>query len=250
MHVVETQAAAFDKLARRYDALWSDTAIGRGQRSAVWSRIDPLFKKGDFVLDAGCGTGVDALHLQSRGVAVYGIDSSPGMVEVARSRGIDAHCCPIERLQYFDLRVDGVLSNFGALNCVESLPSVAASFARLVRGGGSLALCFLSPICLWEICFYLLRAKPARAFRRWKGRSESSIGTTVFYPSGAAIVSAFEKWFRLRNFYGIGLSVPPSYVNVLTRWEIEQLSLLDRRLAHRPVLRSLADHRLYIFERI
>ncbi|MFZ0589266.1 MAG: class I SAM-dependent methyltransferase [Bryobacteraceae bacterium] len=242
--------APFDKIARQYDALWSDTPIGRAQRSAVWSRIDPLFNKGDFVLDAGCGTGIDALHLKSRGVSVYGIDSSPEMVEVARSRGVDAHCCPIERLEYFDLRLDGVLSNFGALNCVELLGPVASSLARMVRPGGHLALCFLGDVCLWEICFHLSYAKPGKAFRRLRGRADSSIGTDVFYPSRAEIVSAFDGPFRLVNFYGIGLSVPPSYVKVLTHWEVEQLSLLDQQLAHRPVLRSLADHRLYIFERV
>ncbi len=242
--------APFDKIARQYDALWSDTSIGRAQRSAVWSRIDPLFKKGDFVLDAGCGTGIDALHLKSRGVSVYGIDSSPEMVEVARNRGVNAHCCPIERLEYFDLRLDGVLSNFGALNCVESLAPVASSLARMVRPAGHLALCFLGDVCLWEICFHLLHAKPGKAFRRLRGRADSSIGTDVFYPARAAIVDAFKGSFRLVNFCGIGLSVPPSYVKALTHWEVEQLSLLDQRLAHRPVLRSLADHRLYIFERI
>jgi ubiquinone/menaquinone biosynthesis C-methylase UbiE len=241
--------AAFDKIASRYDALWSDTAVGKAQRSAVWSRIDPLFEKGDFVLDLGCGTGVDALYLRSRGVAVYGIDSSPQMVEVARRRGVEAHCCPIERLQYFDLRLDGVLSNFGALNCLESLASIAGPLARMVRSGGHLALCFLNHVCLWEIAFYLFHTKPGKAFRRLRGRADSSIGASVFYPSGSDIVSAFQTDFRLLKSYGIGLSVPPSYVKGLTHWEIEQLSALDRRLAHKPVLRSLADHRLYIFER-
>lgn len=242
--------AAFDKVASRYDSVWSNTPVGKAQRSAVWRRVDPLFKPGDFVLDLGCGTGVDALHLQARGVSVYGFDSSPQMVEVARRRGVQANCCPIERLQYFDLRLDGAISNFGALNCVVSLASIAGPLARMVRPGGYLALCFMNPVCLWEIAFYLLHAKPGKAFRRLRGRADSSLGARVFYPSGTAIISAFRTGFRLLSSCGIGLTVPPSYVTALTHWEVEQLSALDRRLAHKPVLRSLADHRLYIFERI
>jgi ubiquinone/menaquinone biosynthesis C-methylase UbiE len=242
--------AAFDKIAYRYDAVWSDTPVGKAQRSAVWKQVDTLFQPGDFVLDLGCGTGVDALHLQSRGVSVYGIDSSPRMVDIARTRGIEAHCYPIEGLPYLDLRLDGALSNFGALNCVASLSSVANSLARMVRSGGHLALCFMSPVCVWEIAFYLLHARPRKAFRRLRGRSASSMGASVFYPSGAAIVSAFQSNFRLLAFSGIGVSVPPSYVTALTHWETERLSDLDQRLTHKPVLRSLADHRLYIFERI
>ncbi len=240
----------FDKIASEYDALWSDTPIGIAQRSAVWNRVDPLFKKGDFVLDLGCGTGVDALHLQKSGVSVYGIDSSPEMVEVARRRGVTADCCPIEHMQYFDMRLDGVLSNFGALNCLESLTGIAGSLARMVRPGGRLALCFLGRVCLWETVFYLLRGQPGKAFRRFLGRASSPIGAAVRYPSRAAIASAFKPRFQLLGVYGIGFSVPPSYIKLLTQWEVEQATALDRRLAHKPGLRSLSDHQLYIFERV
>jgi ubiquinone/menaquinone biosynthesis C-methylase UbiE len=242
--------AAFDKIAAQYDTIWSDTPVGIAQRSAVWRWIDPLFDEGDFVLDLGCGTGLDALHLESRGVSVYGIDSSSRMVDIAKRRGIHAYCCPIEQLQYVDLKLDGVISNFGALNCLPSLTGVAGALARMVRSGGYLALCFMNRVCLWESAFYLSRAKPTKAFRRFYGRAGSSIGAQVFYPSSRDIVSAFATRFRLLNLYGIGFFVPPSYVTFLTGWEVEQLSTLDRRLAHKPVLRSLADHRLYIFERI
>jgi SAM-dependent methyltransferase len=242
--------APFDKIAPKYDRLWSDTPLGKAQRSAVWRWIDPLFKQGDFVLDLGCGTGVDALHLQSRGVSVYGIDSSSRMVELARGRGIVADCWPIEHLPDLDLNLDGVISNFGALNCLPSLIGVAAALGRMVRSGGYLALCFLSHICLWESAFYLLHAKPGKAVRRLQRLTDSSLGARVFYPSCRTIVSAFQANFRLLNFYGIGLTVPPSYVKFLTGWEVDQLSALDWRLAHKPVLRCLADHRLYIFNRI
>jgi ubiquinone/menaquinone biosynthesis C-methylase UbiE len=244
------QEAAFDKLASRYDAIWSDTAVGRAQRSAVWERIDPLFKKGDFVLDLGCGTGVDAVHLQSRGVWVYGMDSSSGMVEIARQRGIDADCCPIEHLPHISMHVDGVISNFGALNCVPSLTPIADSLGRIVRRGGRIALCFISPFCLWELAFYLSRGNVDKAFRRLKGLTHSSLGTTVFYPSGATIVSTFRRQFRLLDFYGIGISVPPSYVTFFSDGSVDKLSALDRRLADKPICRSLADHRLFVFERI
>jgi ubiquinone/menaquinone biosynthesis C-methylase UbiE len=245
-----TQEAVFDKIASRYDAVWSDTPVGRAQRFAVRSRIDPLFKRGDLVLDLGCGTGVDALHLQSRGVVVQGIDSSPRMVEIASRRGIAVDCCPIERLKHFDMQLDGVLSNFGALNCLASLATAANSLGRMVRAGGHLALCFMSRVCLWEIAFYLLHGEPRKAFRRLGGRAKSSIGAGVFYHSRRVIVSAFQRDFRLLGSFGIGLFVPPSYVKSLSGRTIEQLSGLDRKLAHKPALRSLADHCLYIFERI
>jgi len=246
--MVSLQATGFDKIASRYDALWSDTAVGKAQRFAVWSRVDRLFNKGDFVLDLGCGTGLDALHFKSRGVCVYGVDSSPKMVEIARRRGIEASCCAIQHIQYSDALADGVISNFGALNCLDSLGSIAASLGRMVGSGGHLALCFLSKVCVWEIAYYLFSGKLGKAFRRLRASADSSIGK-VFYPSSAEITSAFRGDFRLIESCGIGLCVPPSYVKFLTGWEVEKLSLVDQHLMHMPVLRALADHRLYIFER-
>ena len=217
---------------------------------AVWRWIDPLFKEGDFVLDLGCGTGVDAQHLESRGISVYGIDSSSRMVEAARRRGIRADCCPIEQLQHIGLKLDGAISNFGALNCLPSLTEVAGALARMVRPGGYLALCFMGHFCLWESILYLCQGKTDKAFRRLHRSAGSSLGVRVFYHSSREIVSAFKSKFRLLDFHGIGFFVPPSYVPFFTSWEVEQLGALDRCLAHRPVFRSLADHRLYIFERI
>lgn len=241
--------APFDKIASQYDMLWSDTPVGTAQRSAVWTRIDRLFHEGDSVLDLGCGTGVDAVHFKSRGVSVYGIDSSPRMVEIARSRGIHADCWPIERLQYFDMRLDGVVSNFGALNCVASLTSIAVALGRSVRQGGHLALCCINAVCPWEIGFYLLHCNPGSAFRRLPRHAKSSIGAPVFYHSSAAIVSAFRNDFELLKISGIGLFVPPSYVTSLTDRQIQRLAAFDARLADKPVLHSLADHCLYIFKR-
>ena len=71
----------FDVLAPSYNALWTDTPRGREQRAAVWREIDGLFHEGDRVLDLGCGTGDDALHLMGLGVEVLGIDAAPKMVE-------------------------------------------------------------------------------------------------------------------------------------------------------------------------
>lgn len=240
---------AFDKIATQYDAAWSETPIGRAQRSAVWRWIDPLFKEGDLVLDLGCGTGVDAQHLESRGVSVYGIDSSLRMVEAARRRGIRADCCPIEQLHHIGLKLDGVISNFGALNCLPSLKDLASVLAGMVRPGGHLALCFVGRVCLWESIFYLFHGKSHKAFRRLHASAGSSLGVRVFYPSLRDIVSALSK-FHLLNSYGIGLFVPPSYVPFFTDWEVERLAALDRCFAHLPVFRTLADHRLHIFKRI
>src|SRR5689334_7897599 len=136
-------AAAFNQVAAQYDALWTNSVVGRAQRDLVWRHIDPLFRAGDRVLDVGCGTGEDAAHLAARSVVVKATDPSPAMLEIARRRlgqnGILAGDWQSSTAASFD----GVLSNFGALNCAADLDSAARDIARLVRPGGRVAICVI-----------------------------------------------------------------------------------------------------------
>lgn len=239
-------AAAFDSIAASYDELWTGTAIGRAQREQVWRHVDPLFGCGDRVLDVGCGTGEDAAHFVALGVAVHAIDPSPAMVEMARRRGGFA----VEAGGFgTDCGVsDGAISNFGALNCVPDLASAARNLERAVRPGGHAAICLIGRFCLWESLYYCARFQFRKAFRRMRGSACSSLGITIHYPTVKQTAAAFAPRFRLRQWMGIGLFVPPSYVPLpapLVRW----CAALDRSLAHLPGLRALADHRLLIFER-
>jgi SAM-dependent methyltransferase len=239
----------FDALAADYDRKWTNAPCGLAQRKAVWRQVGPYFRGLDAVLDLGCGTGADAIWLQSIGVMAYGMDSSAGMVEYAQARGVRAEKRAMEDLDALSGPFDGALSNFGALNCVESIGAVAASLGRLVRTGGYVAVCLLGRACLWEMAHYLAKGKVAKAFRRRRGQASSSIGVTVRYPSHGEVLRAFDRGFQLRDFTGVGVCVPPSYVDV-PRAFVRIAERLDRRIAHWPGLRSVGDHRLYVFERI
>lgn len=242
-------AAAFDRLAVDYDRLWTRSTVGQLQRQAVWRHIQPLLKPGHAALDLGCGTGEDALHLMQAGMRVRAVDASAGMVEIARGRGVDAEVLAIEDCGKLDGTFDLVLSNFGALNCVEDLQALGRPLARLVRAGGHLAICVIGRCCVWETAWALLRAQPAKAFRRWRNSVTSSLGMRVFYPTRSRLESAFGPEFRLVNWRGVGLSVPPSYVKELSENTLRKLDAFDARAAHRPLLRGLSDHRLFIFLR-
>jgi SAM-dependent methyltransferase len=95
------------------------------------------------IVDAGCGSGRHAAALAGAGFAVTGIDTSPELLDVARSRGSDA------RFQLADLRswvpaepADGVLCR-GVLNdFTEDADRQTAldNLARMLRPGGLLVL--------------------------------------------------------------------------------------------------------------
>jgi ubiquinone/menaquinone biosynthesis C-methylase UbiE len=243
--------AVFDQLAERYDALWSDTAIGRNQRAAVWRWVDPLLQPGNRILDLGCGTGKDAEHFMARGIEVYGIDASAGMVRVARARGIPARTLAIEAIEELSDSFDGAISDFGALNCIADLKPVARALGRLIRPRGYVAICVAGRCCAWEALYYLRRLSFRKAFRRWRsGGSRASIGVQVYYPSVRDLAGLFRQDFRLIRWCGIGLCTPPSYVGGISERALDWFSRADHRLAHLPVLRALTDHRLLVFQRI
>jgi len=245
-----TATAQFDAIAARYDELWTNTTAGRLQRDAVWRRLALYFRAGEHILDLGCGTGEDALHLEQAGVRVSAFDASPAMVRVARERGVAANALALEDLDKVDGAFDGALSNFGAINCVAEPHKLRAPLARLIRPRGFLALCTIGRFCLWETGHFLMRGELRKATRRWSGASTSaSLNLQVFYPTTGRLRKIFAPDFTLIESTGIGIFVPPSYGDTLSNTTLSKFAAADRRIAHLPGVRALADHRLLIFKR-
>jgi SAM-dependent methyltransferase len=239
--------AAFDRLAEGYDSAWTDSAVGSAQRRQVWRSIDPWIRPGDALLDIGCGTGADAAHFAQRGARVHATDSSPEMIRIASCRG--GFTTEVVAAQEIKGSYDHALSNFGALNCVADLPSVARRLARLIRPGGRLAVCVIGRCCLWETLYYVARLDFAKARRRWRaGGVMTSLGIPIYYRSVAELTSTFADDFARERWTGIGFLTPPSYIR-LPRGIVSVLAAADRLLAGLPVLRGLADHRLLILVR-
>jgi ubiquinone/menaquinone biosynthesis C-methylase UbiE len=238
-------------MAATYDALWTTTPIGRAQRNLVWREMDALFQPGMRILDIGCGTGEDAAHFAARGVSVHATDASPAMVQVAQARGgFTAEVCGAEDLAQLDGTFDGAISNFGALNCVEDLPAVAGSLAALVRPGGRVAICLIGRFSAWETLYYAVHLQFTKAFRRLVGHALACPpdNIMVHYPTAAEVRAAFAYDFDLQRWTGIGLFVPPSYVK-LPAALVRVLAACDRLLARLPLLRAMADHRLFLLVR-
>jgi SAM-dependent methyltransferase len=258
-------AQAFDSLAPEYDATFTHSVIGRAQRNAVLQYASEVFTPGSRLLELNCGTGEDALHFAQHGFRVTACDASPAMVMEARKKAANKDMAarlrfyvqPTERIgellpkQQFGC----VFSNFSGLNCVEDLRATAHALAPLLSARAPMLLCVSTRYCLWEIIYYLLRRQPTRALRRCRGSHETNLGgisVPVYYPTSASIERSFSPAFRLVSIKGIGITVPPSY---LESWMKEHLTLLrvlertDNWLQNLPLLRTLGDHMLLHFER-
>ncbi len=256
--------AAFDTLAAGYDEHFTRSRIGRAQREAVWLEAAVVFGARTAVLELNCGTGEDALFLTRRGHRITALDASSAMIACAVGRKakespgapIDFRVLPTEHLA--DLPVDtfdAVFSNFSGLNCVRDLRCVAGQLARRTRSGTPVLLCLSTRVCLWETLWFAVHGAFRKAARRWSGSANAKlngVNVRVYYPTVRDVAACFSPSFTLHSVMGIGIFVPPSY---LEPWmcnrsrTLKFLCQLDRFVCKLPIFRSVGDHVMLQFVR-
>ncbi|PJF21381.1 MAG: hypothetical protein CUN56_11400 [Phototrophicales bacterium] len=251
---------AFDSLAQSYDETFTYRQLGIWLRELVRSHIP--FQPGDSILEIGCGTGEDALWMASQQLNVTATDASPAMLAQAQAKAADT---PIQ-WEILDINTldnsllmyqfDGVFSNFGAINCAENRPLLAQWLSQRVRLGGKLIFVVMNTICPWEIAYYLLKLKPAQAFRRFKNGLTVYLDQTstirVWYPSPCRIIQDFRPYFKHRRTVGIGTLLPPTYLDAqVSRYPklFAYFKQFDQRFGAVFPLTWLNDHYLIEFER-
>jgi SAM-dependent methyltransferase len=148
--------------------------------------------RGD-VLDAGCGTGENALYLASRGHRVVGVDAAPTAVDRARAkareRGLDARfeCVDARDLSRFAGGFDTVLdSGLFHVFAPEDRARYAAALRDVIRPGGVLHVYCLSDR-------NALRPGP------------SALGTSAV--TEAALRGAFGEGFALASLRGVSAEI-------------------------------------------
>lgn len=265
MSVASHSSAAFDAIATHYDEMFTRSLIGQAQRRAVWDIARTYLSRAGSVLELNCGTGEDALFLADLGMEVLACDVSIAMIDVARKKAalcsdltIDFRVLAIEDLESLtsDDDFDAVFSNFSGLNCVADLRTVTGQLAKLMRTGARAVLCFSNKYCFWEIAWYVLHGQFRRAFRRWSsGPVSARIGEhaiEVRYPTISQLTSTFSPYFSVVAIHGVGMVVPPSYLEAWVRripGVIRAYEKFDKFVSHMPFWRSIGDHCVLVLER-
>jgi trans-aconitate methyltransferase len=91
-------------------------------------------RRGERILDLGCGDGALTQALGAAGATVVGIDDSAYMAAAARRRGLDARVMDGQAMT-FNAEFDAVFSN-AALHWMPDAGAVLAGVARALRPGG------------------------------------------------------------------------------------------------------------------
>jgi len=259
-----TVAHAFDRLASSYDTLTGGEAFSH-QRRLTHDAFARWLPPGCRVLEIGCGTGVDADYLAHAGMRVVACDPSEEMLSRTKRRlarggagdRVAILSCGLEDLPRFldaldhGEGFDAVVSNFGALNCVQSLAPFGVIARRYLRPGGTIVLGLMGRTCLWESLYFAARGRPALARRRRADQvvvHVAGVDVPTFYHRTRDVGRALGEGFTLGNMMGIGVMVPPPYLEV--RWQQVPARLrrasagLDRLVASWPIVNQLGDHTL------
>jgi SAM-dependent methyltransferase len=259
--LAQADTAAFDGMAQGYDAEFTATALGSVLRVCVWERMSVVFAGRERLLELGCGTGEDAVRLARDGHRVIAIDSSGEMIRIARRKALAAgcgeriefHCLPIEKLHELpgNTQFDGVLSNFGAVNCVADIAGLANTLAELLVPGAPLLFVPMGRYVPWEWAWYLVRGDRRRAFRRLAKKGADWRGLTIRYPTPTELARELQPHFVSQRTRPLGFALPPSFAAGWLERSPRALTALARieRVAHDwSGCANLSDH--YIHEAV
>ncbi len=147
----ETQL--FDDWPDRYEK-WFTTPIGALVKRVEWELIDDLLRPrpGEFILDAGCGTGVFTLDMISCGARVIGLDLSLSMIRRARQKGRTSQLriisADILRLPFPENSFDKTVS-ITALEFIPDGHKAIKELFRVTRKGGALVVATLNSLSPW-----------------------------------------------------------------------------------------------------
>jgi len=141
---VDQVRASYDAVARRYAEEIAGELAGKPVDRALY-RLFAELVGGGTVGDVGCGPGHVTAHLAELGLHPVGIDPSPGMIEVARSRepGLEFVNGSFAHLPVDDGGWVGAVAPYSIIHVPPPDRPVAwAELARAVRPGGWLLVAF------------------------------------------------------------------------------------------------------------
>ena len=182
----------FAPLGPRYDRLGALLSFGQDPR---WRRamVSHIPRDGGSVLDVATGTGLVAEQLLAQGHPVTGLDQSPDMLAVARSRfggRIELVEASATAIPFAAGSFDHLTFTY-LLRYVDDPGATLAELARVVRPGGTIAnLEFCVPRGIWRPLWDLYVAVGLPALGRIASRGWYDVGRFL----GPSIRGFYERW--------------------------------------------------------
>lgn len=164
---------------------------------------EPLARDRD-VLEVGCGTGLILERVARVARSARGIDLSPGMLKLARERGLDVVEGGATALPFEDASFDLVYS-FKVLAHVPDIAKALAEMVRVTRPGGTVLAEFYNP---WSLRYLAKRlSRPGRISEK---TTEAAVYTR--FDSPRRVRELLPAGAELVGFRGVRVVTPTARV--------------------------------------
>lgn len=183
---------------------WDPATYARNARfvSDLGSPVVDLLapKRGERILDLGCGDGVLTKKLAELGCEVVGVDSSVAQIEAARKLGVDAFVISAEDLPYKE-EFDAVFSN-AVLHWIRRADVVLSGVFGSLKPGGR----FVGE-CGGDGCVHKIRTALVKALERRGIDGEARV--PWYYPTPGDYATRLERaGFRVDSIALISRPTP------------------------------------------
>jgi ubiquinone/menaquinone biosynthesis C-methylase UbiE len=219
--------AYYDAFSRRYEA-----ERRPNRPDGYHALVDDLevelverYGRGTDVLECGAGTGLLLERIARFARTARGIDLSPGMLDLARARGLDVREASVTAIPFPDARFD-VVCSFKVLAHVPEIARALAEMVRVTRPGGVVLAELYNPVSLRGLAKRLGPAgavSETRTEREVYTRYDPPWSVRGLLPPGATLEAA--RGVRIVTPAAGALRVP------VLRWVLRGL---ERRLADTP----------------
>jgi trans-aconitate methyltransferase len=257
--------ADFDKAAQNYDVTFTNSVIGKLQRSLVYEQLLKIIKEKnpETILEINCGTGEDAIWLAKQNFDVVATDISSTMIEIAKSKS------NLENLTFQQADINAIttdfstknfdllFSNFGGLNCLskEELTRFFTNIPEILATKSQVFLVIMPKNTLWEIFYFALKLDFKNTFRRKKEFAIANVDgekIKTYYYNPKDIVNLANANFEIKLLKPIGFFVPPSYLEPFFKNKPKLISFLyafEQKIKNQSWLSKYADHYVIVLEK-
>jgi methylase of polypeptide subunit release factors len=266
-------ARAFSRAAQHYDVDQHANRIASWSRQRSIDILERYFLSNSRLLEIGCGTGEEAIHLARRGASIVATDAAHGMLAVLDAKLsaeplLDARITPyvlpahdLDRLLsvYGKAYFAGAYSSFGPLNCEPDLAPVALALSDLLEPDSTVVLSFVNKYCAWEVIWHLLRGRFRTAFRRFGHATTATVRfewqeekVPVFYPRVDELEHTFAPYFTDIARIALPWLLPPQYLDRILRHRprlFKAMSRIDRLLSNYWPFNVIGDHVVVVMRR-
>lgn len=192
--MISKKVLIWDKLSKKYDSLWVQKYSLAPTRKKVLS-ILKCCKDGFTMLDVGCATGQLLSEVRSEfpEYKLFGIDKSEQMIELARSKNIDAEfdCVNVEE---YNTKI-----KFDVITCCHSFPYyqqkelVLEKLASLLNENGMAIFIHGSINSIYDKIVMSIVEMTAEKANYLSKKEFINLAKEYFFVEGSFLIK--EKWF-------------------------------------------------------